>query len=174
MWVCIVLNIIIILCLLLENRSLRTSIVFWQKGYEEDVEEIRHSGEKMAELLQYSKEEIQNELGKMKENEENAFEAVSVQIKELENFFGEFGIVKDVLEEIKESCVKIGEADGKHYLETKEAINIMNERYNFLQKNWDVIEELFRLQLVNSLIDDADSARKLYEETHKGNGKHHN
>ena len=49
----------------------------------------------------------------------------------------------------------------------RKKIDEINEKCDLLQKNFDTIEELFRLQLVNSLIDDAESAMKLYKETQK-------
>lgn len=182
MWVCVILNIIIILCLFWENRSLRADIGALQKGFQENLEESKHSLkenkhnlEELQEAFGCSAEEIQDELARIREKEEADFETVSEQMKGLEKSLEryleknleEFTIVRNLLESVSELCTKAGKEGRKHYSETKENINTVHEKCDLLQKNFDIIEELFRLQLVNSLIDDADNAMKLYEEAQK-------
>lgn len=142
MWVCVVLNIIIILCLFWQNQSLKTNITHLQERIQEDTEESRHGQKELKQSLEYSVEAIQGDLNSIKAKEENDFETLSRQLTELGNYLDEFSTIKNTLSTVHEKC-------------------------NFLQKNFDIIEELFRLQLVNSLIDDAQNAMNFYEDTQK-------
>ena len=142
MWVCVVLNIIIILCLFWQNQSLKTNITRLQEKIQEDTEESRHAQKELKQSLEYSVEAIQGDLNSIKAKEENDFETLSRQITELGNSLDEFSTIKNTLSTVHEKC-------------------------NFLKKNFDIIEELFRLQLVNSLIDDAQNAMNFYEDARK-------
>lgn len=53
----------------------------------------------------------------------------------------------------------------------RKKLDEVNEKCDLLQKNFTVIEELFRLQLVNSLIDDANDAMRLYKKPQKSEKK---
>lgn len=182
MWICIVLNIIIIIYLFWGNRALKTSIEILGKNFEEDFANNRQYINELRKDFLHYREVIKEELAGVKENGNSIYENVTDQLKGLERcleefhteqinetgkYFEEFSILKSKLENISEICEDMGKKDKKYYSETKKIINSFNEKYNLLQQNFDIIEELFRLQLVNSLIDDANNAMKFYEETNK-------
>lgn len=182
MWICVVLDIIIIIYLFWENRALKTSIEILGKNFEEDFANNRQYINELRKDFLHYREIIKEELVEVKENENNIYENVTNklkgvercleefntrQINETEKYFEEFSILKSKLENISELCGDMGKKDKKYYSETKKIINSFNEKYNLLQQKFNIIEELFRLQLVNSLIDDANNAMKFYEETKK-------
>lgn len=182
MWACVVLNIIIIVYLFWENRELKTSIEIVAKNFEENVLNNRQYINELRKDFLNHREVIKEELLEVKENENNIYENLTNQIRELERcveefytgqinetgkYFEEFSILKSKLENVSEICEDIGKKDKKYYSETKKIMNSFNEKYSLLQQKFDIIEELFRLQLVNSLIDDANNAMKFYEEAKK-------
>lgn len=167
MWVCIILNIIIIIYLLWENSTLKTAIKILGKNFEENFANNKQDINELKKDFLHHGEVIKKELAEVKENQNNIFENVTSQLKGLEKCFEEFSVLKSILENISGICEDVGKKDKKYYSETKKIINSFSEKYSLLQQNFSIIEELFRLQLVNSLIDDASDAMKFYEETKK-------